>query len=43
MPDYRFGGSSDRCEVIKVKGEGGRNPSKSRPTARVRLKVSTSH
>ena len=23
MPDYRSGGSMDRCEVIKVKGEGG--------------------
>ena len=22
-PDYRSGGSMDRCEVIKVKGEGG--------------------
>ena len=21
--DYRYGGSADRCEVIKVKGEGG--------------------
>ena len=23
MNDYRYGGSTDRCEVIKVKGEGG--------------------
>ena len=23
MTDYRYGGSTDRCEVIKVKGEGG--------------------
>lgn len=23
MNDYRSGGSLDRCEVIKVKGEGG--------------------
>ena len=23
MSDYRSGGSLDRCEVIKVKGEGG--------------------
>ena len=23
MQDYRSGGSLDRCEVIKVKGEGG--------------------
>lgn len=22
-PDYRTGGSTDRCEVIRVKGEGG--------------------